>query len=541
MTARPYQIEIDNRLEAGWEDFKRQLVISTMGSGKTICFAQLASRFCKAGHRVLVLVDQDELVRQAVAKIEATTDLKCEVEKAEFRASKSASVVVSSVQSMMRRLDNWPANHFGLIIVDEADKSLAASWQRCLKHFDGHAKVAGFTATPNRGDLRNLGEYYQNIAFEAYFFDFIGNGKWAFDIVDGRRVQKNWVSPITIQMVPIKIDLSGKCAGKDFTNDEADEIITPHLHEIARCIQFYAPFRRTLVFLPLIKTCEKFAEIANDIGLSTQFTSGVDDGQQSKLRGFRNWEFDVLANSMLLTRGIDIPEIEAAFIGRVTKSVSFYQQMVGRITRLSPGKGDALLLDPLFQACKKMVCRPAHLIAKNEEEAEAITKLCEDSAALPTDVLSTLDLMDVAATAGSQREEALRKKLAEHANKKASVISAADFAMRHGNIEAAEFEPSMFWEMGNVSAKQERYLKEAKIDVSTVHGTAHATKLLDIYFKTKSLRLAGPNVLAAINRSGYTRGIAASVGITDFSTVTHEQGRQFFAALNGKRKERIPA
>jgi superfamily II DNA or RNA helicase len=541
MTSRPYQIEIDNQLEAGWAEARKQLVISTMGSGKTICFAQLALRFCRVGERVLVLVDQDELVRQAVAKIEATTDLKCEVEKAEYRAGKSAAVVVASVQSMMRRLAHWPANHFGLVIADEADKSLAASWQKCLNHFDAHAKVAGFTATPNRGDLRNLGEYYERIAFEAYFFDFIGRGKWAFDVVNGKRVQKNWVAPITIQMVPIKIDLSGKGAGKDFTNEEADEIITPHLKEIARCIQFYAPFRRTLVFLPLIKTCERFAELANDIGLSTQFTSGVDDEQQAKLKGFRNWDFDVLANSMLLTRGIDIPEIEAAFIGRVTKSVSFYQQMVGRITRLSPGKGDALLLDPLFQACKKMVCRPAHLIAKNDEEAESITKLCEEHAKIPADVLAGLDLTTLAATAGSQREEALRKKLEEQRNKKAALISAEDFAMRHGSMAAAEFEPTMFWQMGNVTSKQEKYLKEAKIDISTVKGTAHASQLLDIYFQNKALRLASPNVLAAINRSGYTRGIAASIGITDFSTVTHEQGRKFFAALNGQRKERIPA
>lgn len=526
MNLRPYQLEIATQLESGWKEHAKQLVVSTMGSGKTICFAQLAKRFCSQGARVLVLVDQDELVRQAVQKIEATTALKCEVEKAEFHASKSASVVVASVQSMVRRLDNWPANHFGLVICDEADKGLAATWQKCLKYFAG-AKVAGFTATPNRGDLRNLGEFYTRIAFEAYFFDFIGNGKWAFDIMDGVRVQKNWVAPIAVQMIPIKIDLSGKGAGKDFTNDEADEIITPHLREIAKCIQHYASFRRTLVFLPLIKTCEKFAELANEIGLSTQFTSGVDADQQAKLAGFKAWDFDVLANSMLLTRGIDIPEIEAAFIGRVTKSVSFYQQMVGRITRLSPGKDNALLLDPLFQACKKMVCRPAHLIAKNAEEADEITKLCEAQAGLPADVASQLDLLTVAADASSQREEALRKKLEEQKNKAAKTISASEFAMQHNSLETAEFEPVMKWEGEVVSEKQQKYLRQAGIDITTVTGKGHASKLLSLYFEHKPLKLA----------SFGQRQKMKQMGQANWATATEREAKQFFAQLNQNRKE----
>lgn len=525
-TPHPYQLEYLSDIRDGWEHFRKQLAVSPTGSGKTNMFCWTAEEFVKRGERCLILVDQDELVWQPIQRLKDLTGIIAYPEKAEHRAPKDAAVVVATVQSMAGRLAQWPSDTFGLVIADEADKSISPQWQAVLKHFDS-AKVCGFTATPHRTDKRNLGEYYENAIERENLFSLINKG---------------YLSPVTVQMLPIKLDLSGRGNGKDFTDAEADEIIGPHLEEIARSIWTHCAFRRTLVFLPLIKTCERFNDIARALGLASDFVYGQDPLRDEKLEAFKRGDFDVLANSMLLTRGVDIPQVDCIVPCRPTKSVTLYFQMVGRGTRLADGKADCLLLDFLYQASKKMVCRPAHLIAKNDEEAEQITALAMDKAAgMPADIAAQMDLQVLAGDATAARHEALRKKLEEQRNKKATVISAAEFAMKHGNMEAAEFEPSMFWEMGNVSPKQERYLKEAKIDVSTVHGTAHAEKLLDIYFKNKPLRLAGSNVLAAINRSGYTRGVAVSVGITDFSTVTHEQGRRFFAALNGKRKEQIPA
>jgi superfamily II DNA or RNA helicase len=194
-----------------------------------------------------------------------------------------------------------------------------------------------------------LGEYYEHIPFEAYFFDFIGNGKWAFDVVNSQRVQKDWVSPIVVQMLPIKINVGDLGAQRDFTEAEADELITPHLEEIARAIQRYAALRRTLIFLPLIQTCERFVEIAHSIGLAAANVSGPNIDVHGVLNQLRDGELDVVANSMLLSRGVDIPEVDALMVARVTKSVSLYQQFVGRGTRLAPGKTNLLLLDPLVR------------------------------------------------------------------------------------------------------------------------------------------------------------------------------------------------
>jgi len=192
MNCRPYQIAMLSAVRSGWEEFSKQVLIAPTGCGKTWVFCHMAKEYADQGLRTLVLVDQSELAFQTVDKMQRAVGLKCAVEKAEMSASREAVVVVATIQSMMSRLDKWPSDHFGLVIADEGDKSICESWMRVLKHFDGTANVCAFTATPWRSDKKNLGTYYENIAFEATLFDFIGDGKWAFDETDDPEVAEQW-------------------------------------------------------------------------------------------------------------------------------------------------------------------------------------------------------------------------------------------------------------------------------------------------------------------------------------------------------------
>lgn len=69
-------------------------------------------------------------------------------------------ITVGSVQSMQRekRLSQFSENYFNVIIIDEAHHCISDGYQKVLKHFPS-AKVLGVTATPDRGDMRNLGEF----------------------------------------------------------------------------------------------------------------------------------------------------------------------------------------------------------------------------------------------------------------------------------------------------------------------------------------------------------------------------------------------
>ncbi len=523
MTPRDYQLNYRAAIRKGWETFRRQLVVSPTGSGKTCMFSWETEDAMSQGQRTLILVDQDELVWQTMEKLKDASQIVGEVEKAEFSAPKDCPVVVATIQSMARRLDNWPSDHFGLVICDEADKSVSPQWQTVLKHFEP-AKVCGFTATPHRTDQKNLGCYYENAIELENLISLIGKG---------------FLSPITIRMLPIQLDLSAvRVKEGDYDTNELDEIITPHLQHIAEAILEVAAFRKTVVFLPLVKTCEKFAAIAQSVGLNAEYIHGKSDDREQKLERFRNFEFDCLANSQLLTRGYDDPSIDCIVPCRPTKSVTLYFQMVGRGTRIADGKQDMLLLDFLYQASKRLVCRPAHLIAKNDAEVEAIDSVIKDKfAAMPGDIASEMDLIAVATDATSQREIALRKKLEENRNKKAKTVSAEDFAVNHGEFGIADYEPAMAWESAKVTDRQAEYLKRAKIDLATVKGMGHASQLLDIYFReVKKPRLAAPKAVALMRRMQH---VCHGIGIHDFNNVTAAQAGRFFAALKERQESML--
>lgn len=513
-TPFPDQIAYLAAIREAWLTFLRILVVSPTGSGKTVMFSWVVKEFLdlEFASRALILVDQDELVWQTIRKLREVAGIHGEAEKAEWRASNEAIVVVATVQSLARRLDKYPADAFGLVVADEADKSITPQWQSVLNHFP-KAKVCGFTATPHRTDQINLGVYYQKIIELENLWSLIAKGR---------------LCPLTIQTMPIRIDMSAfKTRGADFSNEEADEIITPHLEAICKCITRICEFRRTLVFLPLIKTCQKFNDIARSMGLNSDYVYGQDPERESKIQRFKDWDFDVLANSMLLTRGVDIPETDCVIPCRPTKSVTLYFQMVGRGTRVAKNKKDLLLLDFLYQSASKLKCRPAFLIAKTDEEAESITKFQEDKFnGMPTDIASTMDLIQLAGDATAQREAALKKKLEEQRNKQAQTISAAEFARKYNDTEAAEYRSELPLERQQLSPQAKKHLERANIDISTVQGMEHAQKLLGIYYANKPLQLASHSQRDLMKRMHYP----------NWANATEGEAKQFFAKLNQRKK-----
>ena len=430
MQPRPHQKQMLDGTDRGWRDgFRKQLVVCPTGGGKTPFFAWEAERNLPG--RTLILAHREELIDQAISKVYAATGISADKEKADSYASLTAPIVVASVQSLCReaRRSRWPKDHFSLVVVDEAHHSLASSYQSVLKHFDEHAKVIGVTATPDRGDKKNLGQYFDNIAAEVQLFDLIDDG---------------YLSPITTLALPVKIDLSAvrQTAG-DFNESDLGSALEPYLGEIARAIKTHATTRRTLAFLPLIATSQKFVESCREAGLTAEHVDGESQDRKEKLQRFADWEFDVLSNAMLLTEGFDDPSIDCVVVLRPTKSRPLYAQMVGRGTRIDSIKENLLLLDFLWLHSKHSVTRPAHLIAKTEEEAEIITQMTEQRAGMPADVAEQmpLDLQQLAGRATKQREENLRKQILENTHKKGKFISAEEFALAHHSMETAEFEP----------------------------------------------------------------------------------------------------
>ena len=118
------------------------------------------------------------------------------MEKAESTCLNSwFRVVVGSVQTLQRsaRLERFPRDYFGTIIIDEAHHAITDGYRRILDYFE-NAKVLGVTATPDRGDMRNLGEMFDSLAYEYKLTDAIKEG---------------YLCKIMAQTIPLKLDISG--------------------------------------------------------------------------------------------------------------------------------------------------------------------------------------------------------------------------------------------------------------------------------------------------------------------------------------------
>ena len=228
-----------------------------------------------------------------------------------------------------KRLSKFPPDYFDTIVVDEAHHCISEGYQRVLKHFD-ESNVLGVTATPDRGDMRNLGSYFESLAYE-------------YSLVQA--IKEGYLSPIKALTIPLKLDLSGvKQQTGDFSTKDLGTALDPYLEQIAEEMVKHCINRKTVV-LPLVKTSKKFRDILNSKGFRAAEVNGDSKDRQEILEDFDNDKYNVLCNSMLLTEGWDCPSVDCVVVLRPTKVRSLYSQMIGRGTRLFPGKEELLLLD----------------------------------------------------------------------------------------------------------------------------------------------------------------------------------------------------
>lgn len=489
MELRDYQQDARESIQAEWDKgIKKTLLVLPTGTGKTIVFSKVIEDRVKKGERVLVLAHRGELLEQAADKLEKATGLKCATEKAEQTSLGSwYRVVVGSVQTLMResRLERFKKDFFDTIIIDEAHHCISDSYQRVLNYFED-ANVLGVTATPDRGDMKNLGSYFESLAYEYTL---------------PRAIKEGYLSPIKALTIPLKLDISQvtQSAG-DFAAGQLGTALDPYLESIADEMWKVAKDRKIVVFLPLVKTSQKFTEILNQKGFHAAEVNGESKDREQILEDFNKGKYNVLCNSMLLTEGWDCPSVDCVVVLRPTKVRSLYSQMVGRGTRLHPGKTELLLLDFLWHTERHELCHPAHLIADNEEVAKAMTKQIEEAGVpLDLEVVEKQAEEDVIA----QREEALAKQLAEMRKRKRKLVDPLQFEMSIQAEDLSSYVPTFGWEMGPPSEKQKKTLEKLGILPDEIENAGKATKLLERLERRREQGLTTPKQIRFLEGRGF--------------------------------------
>jgi len=341
---RPYQHEcIEAIFAAEKTGTNRQLVALPTGTGKTIIFTTIAKR---RNGRTLMLAHRDELIQQAVDKLEMVWDnVSVGVVKAE-RNETDKQVVVGSVQTVSRenRLEQLPTD-FDFIVSDEAHHSAAATYRRIYEYLGimasddegdipSDALHLGVTATPQRTDKLGLNDIFDKIVFHRSIRDFIPDY-----LCDLRCVQI---------MTHINIDGVKTWAG-DLRTDQLSALLnTANCNElIVEAWKEHAQGRLTLVFTTDVAHARDLCGTFQSHDIKAAWLCGETpiDERRDILAKFAKREIEVLTNCAVLTEGYDNPALDCIILARPTKSKLLFTQMIGRGTRTYPGKKDCLILD----------------------------------------------------------------------------------------------------------------------------------------------------------------------------------------------------
>lgn len=490
MELRPYQAEAKSAVFEQWDKGTlKTLVVLPTGCGKTIVFAKVAEDCVRQGCRVLILAHRGELLEQAADKIKKSTNLGCATEKAEQTCLGSwFRITVGSVQSMQRekRLSQFSEDYFNVIIIDEAHHCISDGYQKVLQHFPA-AKVLGVTATPDRGDMRNLGEFFESLAYEYTL---------------PKAIREGYLSPIKAMTIPLQLDLSGvSIQSGDFKAGDIATALDPYLHQIADEMMKYCSDRKTVVFLPLVKTSQKFKEILNEKGFQAAEVNGESKDRAELLEAFDKGEYNVLCNSMLLTEGWDCPSVDCVIVLRPTKVRSLYSQMVGRGTRLYEGKDHLLLLDFLWHTERHELCHPADLICEKKEVAQKMTENLEEAAGCP------MDLEEAERKASedviAEREESLAKQLQEMRTRKKKLVDPLQFEMSIQAEDLSGYVPAFGWEMAPPSDKQKQELEKRGILPDEIDNAGKANLILDRLHKRQEEGLTTPKQIRCLEKYGF--------------------------------------
>jgi DNA or RNA helicases of superfamily II len=393
-------------------------------------------------------------------------------------------IIVGSVQSLCRnsRLSLFSKTYFDTIIIDEAHHALSNSYQAILNYFD-EADVLGVTATPDRADMKNLGQAFDSLAYEYTLREAISSG---------------YLVPIQVQTLPLHIDFTNvKMTAGDFQAGDVGRVLDPYLEQIADTLLDYKN-RKIVVFLPLIETSQKFCNMLIERGFNAAEVNGNSENRNEITEDFANGKYNVLCNSMLLTEGWDCPSVDCVIVLRPTKSRALYTQMIGRGTRLCEGKDHLLVLDFLWHYEKHSLCRPAHLIAKSDDVADKMTQILETSSMglEEAEVQAEHDVL-------KEREAALAKELEAMRKKKAKLVDPLQFEFSIQAEDLTHYTPSFGWQATTITDKQKKTIEDFGLNPDAIEDAGKASLLIDRLHKRKAEGLSTPKQIRFLENKGF--------------------------------------
>lgn len=288
------------------------------GGGKSKIIEQVAS----AADSVLVLAHAEWLIDQLHALVGGQA-IKASVQH------DGSSHVVGMVQTIANRHIPEPK----AIIVDEAHHCPSATYREILSRYS-HARIYGFTATPQRLDGLGLGDIFDELICGPSYQELIAAG---------------WLKPFELMSVPSDVDLSAcRTRAGDYAKEDVKHAIR-RSRIFGDVVEHYRQHCRQMgghaSFWPSIEAADHAAERFRSQGIVCHALHSKMPRDQIRylVSALRSGSVDSLATVDMIGEGLDVPGLASVSQCRPTQSLTIYLQHSGRCNR--GGAGTARVMD----------------------------------------------------------------------------------------------------------------------------------------------------------------------------------------------------
>lgn len=313
---------------------KRGLIISATGTGKTYLGAFDVRNF--APKKFLFIVHREQILKNALASFRrviggAESDFGILSGNSKNTTSRYLFATIQSI-SRDENLRNFAKNEFDYILIDEAHKTGANSYQRVINYFHPDF-LLGMTATPERTDDFNIYELFDhNVAYEIRLqeaiesnllsqFHYIGITDYEYN---GQSIEDN---------TPLRSLISNE-----------------RMNYVEQQLNYYGYDGNEihgLIFCSRKEEAQEIASIMTNKGYPTVALTSDDSisKREQVVDQFEKGIFDYIVTVDIFNEGIDIPKINQVVMLRNTTSSIIFIQQLGRGLRKAPNKNFVTIID----------------------------------------------------------------------------------------------------------------------------------------------------------------------------------------------------
>lgn len=346
----PFQSEAVDKFFNSLATFQdsHPLIAMPTGTGKSVVIAMICERLLRLwpGRRIMILVHVKELVEQNEAELrEIWPEAPTGIYSASLnRRDTLHPIIFGGCDSVVNNVEQF--GHIDILLIDEAhliapvDNSVYQKIIGRLRNRNPYLRIGGLTATPFR-----LG---QGLLVDTSIFTEV-----CFDITDyesfNRLIAEGYLAPLIPQPTSAEVDLSEVGTTRaDFNAGESDEAVEKILYPaLSECCAKAALRDHWIIFVPGIRTTEHASAILNEMGIPTTFVHSKikKTERKDRVEAYKANQFRCIVNAEILTTGFNYKPIDFIGMLRATMSPGLWVQMLGRGTRVAPGKRDCLVLD----------------------------------------------------------------------------------------------------------------------------------------------------------------------------------------------------